>query len=105
APGNYRVDIQASAFLADSTPVSSDVTTYYFQVDDTGGPPGAASPQRESEKDASAVVAWQSQGSTGLPAFSAGPLSVASKQLAGPTQTDLLAPAGRPVSVPAAKAS
>jgi surface-anchored protein len=43
APGNYDMDIVASAFLPDFTPVYSDVTRYHFQVDDTPGslPQGA----------------------------------------------------------------
>ncbi len=51
-PGDYYVDIQASAYLADGTPVSSDVATYHFQVDPVPGsgaagkiaPLGLASP-------------------------------------------------------------
>jgi surface-anchored protein len=38
-PGIYEVDFQASAFLADMTPVQSYVTTYHFQVDDVPGNP------------------------------------------------------------------
>jgi len=37
APGDYEVDLQASAFLPDDTPVQSFVTTYHFQVDDVPG--------------------------------------------------------------------
>jgi surface-anchored protein len=38
-PGDYEVDIRASAFLPDLTLVQSYVTTYHFQVDDAGSAP------------------------------------------------------------------
>jgi surface-anchored protein len=46
APGDYQVDVRASAFLTDFTPVQSCITTYHFQVDDVGGgsPAEAAHP-------------------------------------------------------------
>lgn len=49
APGNYEVDIVASAYLPDLTPIYSDVTTYHFQVDDTGAPHGGAPGQEHSK--------------------------------------------------------
>lgn len=90
APGNYRVDIQASAFLPDMTPVSSDVTTYYFQVDDTAGPGGQPpapprpdrtqfTPPSQPEMAAAAV---------------ASPLQATPKQPTTPIQMSLTAPPG-----------
>lgn len=101
APGNYKVDIQASAFLADSTPVSSDVTTYYFQVDDTptpppGAPGGGSPPSAEVAKEV--LMATESQILAGSPALTAGLLPA--KPLATSTQTNLLGPAVEPLLVP-----
>ncbi len=48
-PGDYYVDIQASAYLPDGTPVASDVTTYHFQVDPV---PGSGAPGKTASRDA-----------------------------------------------------
>jgi surface-anchored protein len=91
APGNYRVDIQASAYLPDMTPVSSDVTTYYFQVDDTAGPGGQAPAPPKPD-----LTRLPSQLEIGTAAVDT-PLQATSKQVTSPIQISPLTPPGGPV--------
>lgn len=110
APGNYEIDYQATAYLPDSTPISSDVTTYYYQVDDTAPPSpapsgGRALPHSESETVApAALLAARSQTMAAPPAVLASPVLGASQPFNTPTQTTLVPLAGRSLSVPVANA-
>ncbi len=47
-PGDYSVDVQATAYLPDGTPVASDVTTYHFQVDPVAG---SGAPGKAASRD------------------------------------------------------
>ena len=97
APGNYKVDIQASAYLPDLTPVSSDVTTYYFQVDDTAAPAGQPPRPPKSNDVALAQLGAQSQPVPGAPAAIGSSLQRTAEQVTTPIQMNRLSPTVGPV--------